>query len=69
MNHADAFILGFREALNGVAPTVPDEMDGDEELESTKPNVNTDPDWIWRLLGWTAGQAIARNETAMLDGE
>ena len=65
----DAFILGFRDGLNGILPTIPDEMYEEEELESTKANVTSDPEWIWRLIGWGIGNAFARNETAMLDGE
>ena len=65
----DAFILGYRDARNGLSPTVPDAMEENEDLESTKPNVHTDPDWVWRLIGWAVGHAVARNETAMLDGE
>lgn len=58
----DAFIAGYQDGRAGIAPTVPDAMAEKEELESTKPNVNTDPDWAWRLIGWAVGQAVAWDE-------
>jgi hypothetical protein len=61
----DAFVAGYRQGHDGLPPTVPDAMAEreNEDLESTKPNVNSDPDWAWHLLGWTVGRAVARNET------
>ena len=61
----DAFVAGYRQGRDGLTPTVPDAMAEreNEDLESTKPNVNSDPDWAWHLLGWTVGRAVARDET------
>jgi hypothetical protein len=65
----EVWIAGYHDGCNGLPPTVPDAMHDNEELESTKPNVFHDPDWVWRIMGWTAGRAVARDETARLDGE
>jgi hypothetical protein len=59
----EAFVAGYRQGLDGLPPTVPDAMQENEDLESTKPNVHSDPDWAWHLLGWSVGRAVARDET------
>ena len=59
----EAFVAGYRQGRDGLPPTVPDAMQENEDLESTKPNVHSDPDWAWHLLGWSVGRAVARDET------
>jgi hypothetical protein len=58
-----AFLLGYREGREGMAPTASDAMTEQElaALESTNPPLSTNA-WMWHLVGWTVGQAVALHE-------
>lgn len=66
MNPSDvkAFQSGYREGHDGLPPLLPVDMTEHERedldaAESPAPVEPAEHDWIWYLMGWTAGQAVA----------
>jgi hypothetical protein len=60
-----AFLRGYREGREGMTPTASDAMTEQElaDLESTNPPLSA-REWMFHMMGWTAGQAIALHELA-----
>jgi len=60
----EAFIGGYMAGLDGKPPPVPSDIAerGNEDLSSETPLGNHA--WIWRIIGWTSGQAVALHEMA-----
>ena len=60
-----AFLMGYREGREGLPPSADAAMTERElaDLESMNPPLSTH-DWMWHLIGWTAGQAVAQHQMA-----
>jgi hypothetical protein len=61
-----AFLIGYREGREGLPPTASVAMTERElaDLEIDGPSLFITHGWMWHLMGWTVGQAIAQNEMA-----
>lgn len=58
-----AFMLGYRQGREGMSPTASTAMTEQElaDLESGTPPPSSH-EWMWHIIGWTCGQAIAEHE-------
>ena len=60
-----AFLKGFREGREGMPPSADIAKTERElaDLESRNPPLSTH-DWMFHIMGWTCGQAIAQHQMA-----
>lgn len=66
-----AWVAGFRLGHDGKAPAISGAMLERElkDIESYQPGAvagDIDHDWVWHMMGWSAGQGIAVFEIGKL---